>query len=903
MLSATPRLRLLAALLTASVLVPAGAAAAAPPSAPRVFALPMTAIAAPAEPYAVYQGQSICTSGATPGVLAFQKMVMARYQGSRNLGITRGCSSGGRSEHKEGRAWDWGVLLSRPTEKAYAEDVIGWLLAPDAAGVRAANARRLGVMYMIWNRKIWTANRAADGWRSYFGPNPHVDHIHFSWTWPGAQKLTSYWTGKPYGVGAAGGQLDPLWGTAGWLPIQPADSLRLINSLRWSDGRLWNVSQSTVSAEVVIEERLPGGALGSAFGGSGRTRVALPANTTVNAAALSPGGAVLVAGRTLPPAELVAVPTQDLFALRITSTGVADPTFGTGGTVVKDLGGDESANSVASIGADMVIAGSTIAGGNQSMVVAKLSSVGTALAFGTNGVFVAPVGTVFTADSLLPRPDGSIIVGCRTATSSCAAKLTSTGLYDPTWGAAGVTTLADTGGLAVLAPGPGSTVYAATPDDARGLAIIYRLNTIGLGDPTFGAGQYWLQPFGVAGCNARPTTMTVRSDGSPVIAGLLEGCGKGFIARLTTDGPLDPTWGNAGSAGIATFATVAGAAVAGVAMVAYQPDGQLLVVASGGSGTATAPSIGRMTSVGPVPARTIALRSTASVAYGAPVQLTAVVRSTNSFGLISDVPVIFEARTAGSSTWRTVGSVAGTTGGIATLNLTPAAAASYRVRSGATKLLLPATSALVGIRVGFSLSSSVRPAPPVRLVAKAPVVLSIVAKPARPGRRVFLQRYERGAWRTVARPLLDVKSAASVRLTSATPATGRFRWAILADPGLDATMTATFTVVWNAKPVAPGAPKPGAPTPVVPLPVPVPLPLPLPVPVPGPVPIPAPVPVPGPVPTVSMTATPIPAAPAPAAPAAPAETAAPAPAPTAPPAATPAQGAAPSLAAAPANPS
>lgn len=338
-------------------------------------------------------------------------------------------------------------------------------------------------------------------------------------------------------------------------------------------------------------------------------------------------------------------------------------------------------------------------------------------------------------------------------------------------------------------------------------------------------------------------------------------------------------------------------------MVAYQPDGQLLVVASGGSGTATAPSIGRMTSVGPVPARTIALRSTASVAYGAPVQLTAVVRSTNSFGLISDVPVIFEARTAGSSTWRTVGSVAGTTGGIATLNLTPAAAASYRVRSGATKLLLPATSALVDIRVGFSLSSSVRPAPPVRLVAKAPVVLSIVAKPARPGRRVFLQRYERGAWRTVARPLLDVKSAASVRLTSATPATGRFRWAILADPGLDATMTATFTVVWNAKPVAPGAPKPGAPTPVVPLPVPVPLPLPLPVPVPGPVPIPAPVPVPGPVPTVSMTATPIPAAPAPAAPAAPAETAAPAPAPTAPPAATPAQGAAPSLAAAPANPS
>ena len=74
-----------------------------------------------------------------------------------------------------------------------------------ANGMAALNARRLGVMYVIWNGKIWGAYRSADGWRPYTGGESHSDHIHISLSWNGAMKSTSWWTGK-----AAPTRLRPL---------------------------------------------------------------------------------------------------------------------------------------------------------------------------------------------------------------------------------------------------------------------------------------------------------------------------------------------------------------------------------------------------------------------------------------------------------------------------------------------------------------------------------------------------------------------------------------------------------------------------------------------------------------------------------------------------------------------
>ena len=141
------------------------------------------------EGYASYVGQKSCSPSPKPGVSAFKDLVLKTYPCTGTYGISRACSRGGTSEHKEGRAWDWKLNYPHPA----ATNLLNWLLATDSKGNKHAMARRLGLMYMIWNRKIWKAYQASRGWQKYSGASPHTDHVHFSFSWAGANKSTSFW--------------------------------------------------------------------------------------------------------------------------------------------------------------------------------------------------------------------------------------------------------------------------------------------------------------------------------------------------------------------------------------------------------------------------------------------------------------------------------------------------------------------------------------------------------------------------------------------------------------------------------------------------------------------------------------------------------------------------------------
>lgn len=43
------------------------------------------------------------------------------------------------------------------------------------------------VKYVIWNRRIWSLARDAEGWRPYNGPSPHTHHCHVSCSYVKAQ--------------------------------------------------------------------------------------------------------------------------------------------------------------------------------------------------------------------------------------------------------------------------------------------------------------------------------------------------------------------------------------------------------------------------------------------------------------------------------------------------------------------------------------------------------------------------------------------------------------------------------------------------------------------------------------------------------------------------------------------
>ena len=144
------------------------------------------------EGYTSYVGQASCNNAAKPGVVAFRDLILKTYPCTGDYGISRACSQGGKSEHKEGRAWDWKLNAPHPA----ADAVLNWLLATDKNGVKHAMARRLGIMYMIWNRKVWKAYQSSKGWQNYTGASPHTDHVHFSFSWDGANKKTSFWAGS-----------------------------------------------------------------------------------------------------------------------------------------------------------------------------------------------------------------------------------------------------------------------------------------------------------------------------------------------------------------------------------------------------------------------------------------------------------------------------------------------------------------------------------------------------------------------------------------------------------------------------------------------------------------------------------------------------------------------------------
>jgi hypothetical protein len=144
------------------------------------------------EPLAGYQPQLSCAAAPMPGLTALRSLALATYTRGSDGGAIRSCAAGGQSEHKDGRAWDWMLDVDNRADRRTAADFLSWLLAT-RTGETAAMARRLGVMYVIYNRKIWATY--SPGWRDYSGGDPHTSHIHVSLSWNGARGTTSFWRG------------------------------------------------------------------------------------------------------------------------------------------------------------------------------------------------------------------------------------------------------------------------------------------------------------------------------------------------------------------------------------------------------------------------------------------------------------------------------------------------------------------------------------------------------------------------------------------------------------------------------------------------------------------------------------------------------------------------------------
>ena len=186
------RLAATVAVITTLSLLLAGTAPAAEarnPPPPRAFT------AASIDAHLGYMRQTTCSPTAKPGTTALLKALIKTWGGSSS-GISRQCSVGATSEHKEGRALDWRMDVKSRSQSARVKQATEWLTANNGEV-----AYRLGVMYVIWNQRIWSLYYPELGWRKMASRGSytanHKNHVHISLSWDGAMKQTSWWTGAP----------------------------------------------------------------------------------------------------------------------------------------------------------------------------------------------------------------------------------------------------------------------------------------------------------------------------------------------------------------------------------------------------------------------------------------------------------------------------------------------------------------------------------------------------------------------------------------------------------------------------------------------------------------------------------------------------------------------------------
>jgi hypothetical protein len=149
------------------------------------------------EGLAPYQPEKFCRHSVEPGVTRFEHLLTRTYRHTAIVSDLRSCEKGQVSEHFDGRALDWGVDHRKPAERADGRALLHWLFATDSAGHTDAMLRRLGIMYIIWNKRMWGAwDQRWQPYACHGATACHVDHMHFSFGWAGAEAKTSWFSGK-----------------------------------------------------------------------------------------------------------------------------------------------------------------------------------------------------------------------------------------------------------------------------------------------------------------------------------------------------------------------------------------------------------------------------------------------------------------------------------------------------------------------------------------------------------------------------------------------------------------------------------------------------------------------------------------------------------------------------------
>jgi uncharacterized delta-60 repeat protein len=367
-----------------------------------------------------------------------------------------------------------------------------------------------------------------------------------------------------------------------------------------------------LNPHTIAENAGPGAATGTVTRNNADTTQAL----TVTLTSSNPGHATVPVSVTIPAGQAsatfavdavddhVITPTQT-----VTVTGTApsalsvgpDATFGSGGyrsvpTLWAHTSADFPAVKVQPDGKVVAVAGSTVSG--TTWALSRTLPDGTLdPTFGSNGV----VGTTFPnegtatgdgANALAFQADGKIVVVGIVAgvpgdnhEDRGIARYNSDGTLDGTFGSGGLVRISfpEAAGWAYgVAALPDGHILVAGSGSAS--FTVARLTSTGQLDPTFGSAGFAQVSFGLNPSSGIAQAMAVQPDGKIVLTGVLS-TGALPVARLNANGTPDTTFNGTGTALVPASAFGASYANIDATGLALQPDGKIVA-----AGYAYAPS-------------------------------------------------------------------------------------------------------------------------------------------------------------------------------------------------------------------------------------------------------------------------------------------------------------------------
>jgi len=399
---------------------------------------------------------------------------------------------------------------------------------------------------------------------------------------------------------AAGGDLDPTFGTGGQVTTDLAHSTDIANAVAvQADGKLVVVGQTYKNndysdEDFVVARYNTDGTLDTTFGRSGRVRTDFPGLAAVpSSVVIQPDGKIVVAGGAFPLFTFLG----DFKVVRYNPNGSLDRSFGDGGIVTTSFPGDGSYAFAVALQSD----GKIIAAGtdfldfnpgdmsNTDFALARYNPDGSLdTTFGNGGTVTTDfLGNEDDAFSVLIQPDGKIVaVGSANDPATfydfAAVRYLSNGMIDATFGVGGKVRTDfgdqnfDQARSAALQP-DGRIVAAGFAISQNGLSqnfAVARYTSNGVLDTTFSRDGKTQIDFD--SCCQSANKVLLQSDGKIITVGYAntEDSDSDFLlARLTPRGSLDPTFGVGGK-----VRTSFGDLNGGANGAALQLDGKIVAV-------------------------------------------------------------------------------------------------------------------------------------------------------------------------------------------------------------------------------------------------------------------------------------------------------------------------------------